>query len=147
MSRPFPNAKEQMPMEITVQSPGGQVMEARFNEFKIATDQPLADGGTNTAPSPFDLFLASLATCAGCYVTAFCRERGLPTEGIVLKMTNDWNDLSHRVASIAITIELPDGFPAKYERAVSRAAGMCTVKRHMEKPPAFVITTRNGRSA
>ena len=131
-------------MEITVQSPGGLVMEARFDDFKIATDQPLADGGTHTAPSPFDLFLASLATCAGYYVTAFCRERGLPTEGIVLKMTNDWNDQSHRVESIAITIELPDGFPAKYERAVSRAAAMCTVKRHMEQPPAFIITTRKG---
>ena len=82
-------------MEIHVQSPGGLLVDARFGDFKISTDQPVADGGTNTAPSPFDLFLASLATCAGYYVTAFCRERDLPTEGIALKMTNSWNDQSH----------------------------------------------------
>jgi hypothetical protein len=42
------------------------------------------------------------------------------------------------------TRRLPIDLTPAYERAISRAAGMCTVKRHMEKPPAFVITTRNG---
>lgn len=131
-------------MEIHVQSPGGLLIDARFGDFTLTTDQPVADGGKNSAPSPFDLFLASLATCAGYYVTAFCRERDLPTEGIALKMTNDWNDQSHLAENIAIEITLPADFPEKYRRAVVRAAGMCTVKRHIEKPPAFVITARNG---
>ena len=131
-------------MDIHVQSPGGLVVEARFGDFTISTDQPLADGGTNTAPSPFDLFLASLATCAGYYVMAFCRERDLPTEGIALKMTNSWNDQAHLAENIAIEITLPADFPEKYRRALIRVAGMCTVKRHLENPPAFVITARNG---
>ena len=131
-------------MEINVNSPGGLVIEARFGDFAVTTDQPLEDGGTNTAPTPFDLFLASLATCAGYYVTAFCQERNMATDGIALKMTSDWNEQSHRVENIEMTISLPDDFPAKYRRAVIRAAGMCTVKRHMEKPPAFRITARNG---
>jgi len=131
-------------MDIHVQSPGGLVVDARFGDFNISTDQPLADGGTNTAPSPFDLFLASLATCAGYYVMAFCRERDLPTEGIALKMTNSWNDQSHLAENITMEITLPADFPEKYRRAVIRVAGMCTVKRHLENPPAFVITARNG---
>ncbi len=129
-------------MEIDVRSPGGLVMEARFGPFKVATDQPFEDGGTNTAPSPFDLFLASLATCAGYYVTAFCRERELPVEGIALKMTSDWNEQNHRVENIHIELSLPKGFPGKYRRAVIRAAGMCTVKRHLDHPPDFHITAR-----
>ncbi len=130
-------------MEIDVHSPGGLVVEARFGDFKVMTDQPVADGGTNTAPSPFDLFLASLATCAGYYVTAFCQERGLPTEGITLKMTSDWNARSHLVENIGIDITLPQGFPEKYRKAVIRVAGMCTVKRHMDTPPRFSIMARN----
>ena len=132
-------------MEIDVRSPGGLVVEARLGAFQVETDQPVEDGGTNTAPSPFDLFLASLATCAGYFVTAFCRERGLDTEGIALKMTSDWNDKSHRVENIQMDITLPDNFPEKYRRAVIRVAGMCTVKRHLDNPPAFHITARNGR--
>jgi len=52
-------------MEIHVQSPGGFLVDARFGDFKISIDQPVADNGANSAPSPFDLFLAALATCAG----------------------------------------------------------------------------------
>jgi ribosomal protein S12 methylthiotransferase accessory factor len=134
-------------MEIHVASRDGLRIDAQLGAFKVTTDQPVADGGTNTAPSPFDLFLASLATCAGYYVVAFCRERGLPTEGITLKMTNDWNDQKHLAETIAIHISLPDDFPEKYRRAVTRVAGMCTVKRHMDNPPAFVITAANGHPA
>jgi ribosomal protein S12 methylthiotransferase accessory factor len=131
-------------MEIDVHAPAGLVVEARFDDFKVVTDQPANDGGTNSAPSPFDLFLASLATCAGYYVVAFCRERALPTEGLALKMTSDWNEKTHLVENICLDIALPDGFPEKYRRAVMRVAGMCTVKRHLETPPEFKITARNG---
>ncbi len=133
-------------MEIDVRCPGGLVVEARFGAFQVATDQPLEDGGTNTAPSPFDLFLASLATCAGYYVTAFCQVRELSTDGIALKMTSDWNDKTHLVENVHLDIALPEDFPAKYRRAVIRVAGMCTVKRHLDNPPAFHITALNGRS-
>ena len=130
-------------MEINVNSPGGLVIEARFGDFAVVTDQPEEDGGTNTAPTPFDLFLVSLATCAGYYVTAFCQERNIATDGIALKMTSDWNEQSHLVENIEMTISLPEDFPDKYRRAVIRVAGMCTVKRHLEKPPALRITARN----
>ena len=132
-------------MEIHVTSPGGLLIDAQMGDFKVSTDQPLADGGTNTAPSPFDLFLASLATCAGYYVMAFCRERNLPTEGIALTMNNDWNEKDHLAENITIHITLPDDFPEKYRRAVQKVAGMCTVKRHMEKSPAFSISVSNGQ--
>lgn len=134
-------------MEINVNSPGGLVVEARFGDFAVATDQPVEDGGTNTAPSPLDLFLASLATCAGYYVTTFCQERNLTTNGISLKMTSDWNDQSHLVENIEMDISLPDDFPDKYRRAVIRAAGLCTVKRHLENPPSFRVTAHNGHPA
>ena len=133
-------------MEIHVHSPGGCRIEASFSDFKVVTDQPVADGGTNSAPSPFDLFLASLATCAGYYVTSFCQGRDLPTDGIVLKMSNDWNDKTHLVENITVDITLPHDFPEKYRRAVIRAANMCTVKRHLENPPTFHVKTLNGQS-
>ena len=133
-------------MEIRVQSPGGMRLDAELGGFTVSTDQPEADGGDNSAPSPFDLFLASLATCAGYYVLVFCRQRKLPTGGIVLRMTNDWNENKHLVEKIGLEISLPADFPAKYHKALLRAAGMCTVKRHLDNPPAFDFTIRNGHT-
>ena len=132
-------------MEIRVQNPTGMRLDAQLGEFMVTTDQPEADGGANSAPSPFDLFLASLATCAGYYVLAFCRQRNLPTEGIALTMTNDWNDQTHLAENIRMDISLPADIPAKYHRAILRAAGKCTVKRHLDNPPAFDLRIRNGR--
>jgi len=65
-------------MEIIIDFPGGSRVDAHFGKFTVPTDQPPAA----TAPTPFDLFLSSIGTCAGIYVLGFCQQRGLPTDGI-----------------------------------------------------------------
>lgn len=131
-------------MEMEIRFPGGFRIDTEVDGFRITTDQPVADGGTGTAPAPFDLFLASLGTCAGYYVLAFCRQRQLSTRGLSLKMQGDWNEARHLFESLQIIITLPSDFPEKYRKAVIRAAGKCTVKRHIETPPQFEITTISG---
>ena len=64
-----------MSSEMTVSFPGGKRVTAHYDGFDIATDQGVDSGGTGTAPEPYDLFLASLATCAGYYVLKFCSSR------------------------------------------------------------------------
>jgi ribosomal protein S12 methylthiotransferase accessory factor len=126
--------------EIRVTLPGGSRVDARHRGFTIATDQPVHAGGTDTAPSPFDLFLGSLATCAGYYVLAFCRERQIPTDDITLTMTMERPQGSKLISKIVIAIHLPPGFPGKYKAAVIKAADACAVKAHLMHPPTFEIT-------
>jgi putative redox protein len=126
--------------EIRVTLPGGSRVDAQYHGFTMATDQPVHAGGTNTAPAPFDLLLGSLATCAGYYVLAFCRERKIATEGITLTMTMERPQGSKLITKIAIVLHLPAGFPDKYKAAVIKAADTCAVKAHMMNPPAFEIT-------
>ena len=65
-------------MEILIDFPGGSRVDAHFGKFTVPTDQP----PTASAPSPFEVFLSSIGTCAGIYVLGFCQQRGLPTEGM-----------------------------------------------------------------
>ena len=67
-------------MEITFD--GGKVITAHLNGHIIRTDQPIDNGARNTAPAPYDLFLASIGTCAGIYVKSFCDRRQIPADGI-----------------------------------------------------------------
>ena len=76
-------------MEITF--PGGVQVNALFNGFEITTDQPERNGGQNSAPSPFDFFLASLGTCAGFFALRFCQQRDLSTDGLSLQLTSERN--------------------------------------------------------
>ncbi|MBM3285197.1 MAG: osmotically inducible protein OsmC, partial [Candidatus Aminicenantes bacterium] len=123
--------------DIRVTFPGGLKVDAEYKSFVIHTDQPLYQGGEETAPAPFDLFLASIATCAGYYVLAFCRERGIPTDQAAVTMRTEKNPETKMIAKISIELRLPPGFPEKYKNAVIRAVDQCTVKAHMLKPPAF----------
>lgn len=127
--------------QILVRLPGGSRVEAQWRGFTIPTDQPVHAGGANSAPSPFDLFLASLATCAGYYVLAFCQERKIPTEGLTLVQTMERGPKSKLIEMVKIEIRLPAGFPAKYKDAVIKAADQCAVKAHMAFPPDFQITS------
>lgn len=124
-------------MEITF--PGGVAVEARHGSTTIRTDQPEKAGGTGMAPSPFDLFLASIGTCAGFYALRFCQERQLPTEGLGAAMSWERNPETHLIERIRIELTLPAGFPEKYRTAILRAADQCTVKKHLAEPPAIEV--------
>lgn len=132
-------------MEIKITFPGREKVNAEINGRIIATDQPIADGGEGSAPTPFDHFLASLGTCAGIYVLRFCQHRQIATEGLALTQRMEFatsEDGKKRLSSIALDIDLPPDFPAKYRNAVVKAAGLCAVKKAMMDPPEFVITAR-----
>jgi putative redox protein len=124
---------------IKVTFPGGVRVDASYKGFTFKTDQPAYAGGTGSQPSPFDLFLASLATCAGYFVVSFCEERKIPSEGMEITMRTERDPKTRMIAKVAIDISLPPGFPEKYKAAVVKAADQCTVKKHILSPPAFEI--------
>lgn len=130
--------------EIRVTFPGGLRVNAEYRGMVIATDQPVYAGGEGSAPAPFDLFLASIATCAGYYVLAFCQQRGLATDGIFLTVSMEKGQVSRMIENIKIDIHLPEDFPDKYLEAVVRAADQCTVKAHILKPPKIEVKAVKG---
>jgi putative redox protein len=129
-------------MDMIVTFPGGKRVDAQYKGYCIATDQPLADGGTATAPAPFDLFLASIATCAGIYVLEFCDRRSIPVRGVRLVQRAEKNPETRMVGKIFIDVVVPPDFPEKYKDAVVRAAQSCTVKKHLAQPPEFSVSLK-----
>jgi len=124
---------------MTVQFPGGKKVDAHYNGFTIRTDQSPRGGGEGSAPQPFDLFLASLATCAGIYVKGFCDARGIGTEGLRLEMEILPDPQRPRIGGLDLHLHLPPGFPAQHVDAVVRAAGHCAVKQALQEPPRIQV--------
>ena len=124
-------------MEMIIDFPGGSRVDAHFGPFTVATDQP----PVASAPSPFEVFLASIGTCAGIYVVGFCNQRGLSTEGIRIVEKINHSRLTGMVEMIGLEIQVPPDFPEKYRDSLIRSAELCAVKKHLEKPPRFEITT------
>jgi len=126
-------------MEIEITFPGGKRVDAHFGDTVVRTDQPAEAGGEGSAPAPFDLFLASLATCAGFYVLAFCQARGLPTDGLRVIQHVENDPKTHRPTAVDIDITLPVGLPEKYRPAILRAADHCKVKAVLAAPPIIRV--------
>ncbi|MFA6032426.1 MAG: OsmC family protein [Myxococcota bacterium] len=127
-------------MEMKVTFPGGKRVDAAFNGMSVATDQPAGSGGAGSAPTPFELFQASLATCAGIFVLGFCQSRGISTEGIEIRQVSTFDQVNHRLSKVEIKIDLPKSFPGKYKNAVIAAADQCLVKRTVSDPPEMIVT-------
>ncbi len=126
---------------VKVTFPGGTRVNANFGKFEVPTDQPIEDGGTDTAPEPYMLFLSSIVTCAGFYVLRFCQQRELPTEGLGMTLDIERNPETRALDKVILAIQLPEGFPEKYHRAIIRAAEMCSVKKALMSAPEFEIVT------
>ena len=118
-------------------------MDAHFGSFTVATDQPPAA----SAPTPFAVFLSSIGTCAGIYVLGFCRQRGLPADDIRIVERVHSNPMTGMVEKIDLEIQVPPTFPEKYRDSLIRSAELCAVKKHLENPPKFGITTSVGMPA
>ena len=129
-------------MNIEISFEGKKKVNANISGQIIKTDQPISSGGDGSAPTPFDLFLASIGTCAGIYVKSFCDQRNIPSEGINLLQQMEYDNENHLVSKIKIEIQLPHDFPEKYKEAVINAAKLCAVKRHLQNPPEFEIITK-----
>lgn len=126
-------------MSIEVSFPGGKRVEALVGAHRIITDQPPELGGEDAAPAPFDLFLASLATCAGVYVLGFCQARGIPLDGVSLAQDVTYDPSTKLPVEVRIELRLPPTFPEKYVAAVTRAAEGCKVKKAIAAAPRFEV--------
>jgi len=128
-------------MEMEITFPGGARVDANFGGMSVKTDQPVQGGGTGSAATPFATFLALIGTCAGIYVLGFCQQRGLLTKDIKIIQRMQSNPMTGLVGTISLDIQLPPDFPEKYKAAVIKSAEQCAVKKHLEHPPAFQVTT------
>ena len=126
-------------MEVTFD--GGKVITAHLNDHIIRTDQSVMSGGQNSAPAPYDLFLASIGTCAGIYVKSFCDQRDITSENIKIIQSVEFDSQTKLPANIKLDIQLPADFPEKYKAAVVNAAELCAVKKTINNPPKFEIIT------
>jgi ribosomal protein S12 methylthiotransferase accessory factor len=129
-------------MQMNITFPGGKRVDAELMGQVIHTDQSRAAGGEGSAPEPYLHFLASIGTCAGIYVLGFCQARGIPTDEVKLVQRLGFDQVTHKLETIEIEIQVPPDFPEKYLPAVRRAADICAVKKTILDPPEFRISTK-----
>ena len=106
-------------------------------------DQPVKDGGQDTAPTPIELFIASLASCVAFYARRYLARHDLPTDGLAVEATFDMGAKPARVAGIDVRLIVPEGIPVERLDALLAVATHCTVHNTLACEPEVSITLVN----
>jgi putative redox protein len=89
--------------------------------------------------SPYMIYLSTVGMCSAVYVRAFFNQRNFDLSQVSLDQQIDYNDETKMVDNIAIHVNLPADFPAKYQNAIKAVVDQCPVKKHFVNPPTVGV--------
>jgi len=125
---------------MRVEHRGGDTFDINIRGHVVRVDQPVKDGGEDTAPTPTELFIASLASCVAFYARRYLARHNLPTDGLAVEATFDMGAKPARVAGIDVRLIVPEGVPAERLDALLAVAAHCTVHNTLTTEPEVSIT-------
>ena len=124
---------------INVTFDHGKIFKAQIRGHEIAVDQPLDNGGEDTAPTPTELLVASLGTCVGLYANSFLRRHEIDTTGVSLEVTLEKATDPDRISAFNIALHVPAGVPEKLRAPLLRVAKSCYVHHTIANHPAVEV--------
>ncbi|WP_232075292.1 OsmC family protein [Phytohabitans suffuscus] len=118
----------------------GESYEVKVRNHRVVVDQPSGLGGQDTAPTPTELFVASLATCVAFYAGRYLTRHGLSRDGLSVSVEYQMaTDRPARVAAVRLTVYAPADLPAERRAALSAVVSHCTVHNSLIQAPSVAI--------
>ncbi len=126
--------------QMDVRFVAGESYEVSVRGHQVLVDQPADAGGQDTAPTPTELFVASLATCVAFYAGRYLTRHGYSRDGLAVSAGFDMaSNRPARVSSIRLTVQAPTGLPADRRPALRAVVSHCTVHNSLAFPPPVAI--------
>jgi uncharacterized protein (DUF302 family)/uncharacterized OsmC-like protein len=118
---------------------GGDRFLLQVRGHTVAVDQPVAAGGTDTALTPTELFVASLTGCVAYYANHYLSRHGLSSEGLVVETRYEMANRPARVGRLDVRITPPPHLLDAPRERLLAVASHCTVHNTLEQPPEVTI--------
>jgi uncharacterized OsmC-like protein len=129
--------------EIRVRHEGGDRYRVAVGGHEVVVDQPVPAGGTDTGPTPTDLFVGTLAACTAHYAGRFLARHGIDATGLEVTATFDVGDRPARVTDVELRLVVP-GLPGGMDDRLRAVVEHCTVKNSIATPPAIALDIARG---
>ena len=118
----------------------GESYEALVRGHRIAVDQPADSGGHDSAPTPVELFVASLATCVAFYAGGYLTRHGYGRDHLTVSAGFAMASAPPaRVSEIRLIVRVPASLPARHRPALRAVARHCTVHNTLISEPSIMI--------
>ncbi len=126
--------------KLSVRHMGGKKLDAAVRQHVIHADQKEKSGGGDTAPDPFEAFVASLAMCMGVFAAAYLERQGFSAEGMTIDVEYELGGNPKRLTRFVGRFRLPEGVDlGARANALVRAALACPVHHSIRQDVEFTL--------
>jgi putative redox protein len=138
-----PSAGAGVSQGMDVRFVAGEAYEVRVRGHRVVVDQPADAGGQDSAPTPTELFVASVASCVAFYAGRFLTRHGYSRDGLAVSAGYEMaSDRPARVSGIRLMVRVPAGLPPQRQAALRAVVSHCTVHNTLASPPPVTIDLR-----
>lgn len=127
------------PQAVEVTFAEGEVYDIEVRGHRLRVDQPRYQG-TDTAPTPVELFVASLASCAAYYAGRYLVRHLYPRTRLAVHAEFKLAESGPaRIESIKLVLQLAHELPPERMKALHAVVSHCTVHNSLRNPPQVDI--------
>jgi uncharacterized OsmC-like protein len=126
-------------MEVNVKLREGVQFEIAARSHALLCDQPVESGVQDAGMTPPELFLAALGSCVAFYAVAYLKKKGLPKEGVEVRVTAGKTVAPARLDNFRIEVKIPLELSETDRIGVDQAVNHCLIHNTLLHPPAIHI--------
>ena len=133
--------------QITAVLQSGTVATLSNGRHTWTTDEPLAAGGTDTGPDPYELLLSSLAACACLTIAMYCKHKKLSLQSVRASLdfarihADDCKDCEMPdrgfIEQITSNVHISGDFDDAQKKRLAQIAQRCPVHKTLAHGIAF----------
>jgi uncharacterized OsmC-like protein len=124
---------------ITVRHVGKLCFHVSTEEHAVSVDAAPADGGTGTALSAPQLFVAAVGACMCEFVVNSCRLREIPVESLSMEIAYEELARPRRIGKLDATLHIEPEPPEDVKRRLLGVARRATLVSTLERPPELRV--------
>ncbi|MFP4166011.1 MAG: OsmC family protein [Opitutales bacterium] len=106
----------------------------------IPSDQSPANGGNSSAPEPFQLLLAGMASCAAVYIQGYCETKGIDWQQTHLRLKGEWDKKARLYERMEFELSGAENMPSEHKKLIETAIHRSAVLRQIKHPTQFTVT-------
>jgi uncharacterized OsmC-like protein len=119
-------------------SAAGFAQKIVAGQHHLTSDEPVADGGTHSGPSPYELLLSALGSCTSMTLGIYARRKGWPLESVTVHLRHsrihaidcaECETKEGMLDRIELDIELEGTLTAEQRAKLLEIADKCPVHR------------------